>query len=80
MPTSVHTPFVLCPTYLVGRWLGQSDAGNPLNLFKAHPRIRHSNVSHQIPSECVWMSLKEWELEADEFFAERTVYILQQTV
>jgi len=26
------------------------------------------------------MSLKKWELEADEFFAERTVYILQQTV
>jgi hypothetical protein len=26
------------------------------------------------------MPLKKWELEADEFFAERTVYILQQTV
>jgi len=26
------------------------------------------------------MSLKEWELETDEFFAERTIYILQQTV
>ena len=26
------------------------------------------------------MSLKKWELEAAEFFAERTVYILQQTV
>jgi hypothetical protein len=26
------------------------------------------------------MSLKKWELEADEFFEERTVYIPQQTV
>jgi hypothetical protein len=26
------------------------------------------------------MTLKKWELEVDEFFAERTVYILQQTV
>jgi hypothetical protein len=26
------------------------------------------------------MSLKEWGIEADEFIAERTVYILQQTV
>ena len=25
------------------------------------------------------MSLKKWELEVDEFFAEKTVYILQQT-
>ena len=61
------------------RWLSQSDAETHCICSRpSAPEDSRRSIT-RITSECIWMSLKKWGLEAAEFFAESIVHIVQQT-